>query len=317
MGPMRAPALLLALCLLACATARVPVERREVVREALRLERERRHYRQRQQDRIERIGLRLLEHVPVPLEVTFRYSPRPVVNAYTDGRRVVVCEGLLAYVDSEDELACVIAHELGHVLRQHLKRQRLLSLGVMLPLSVLDALLSAYAGVRVDLLSALGQQALLGYMRDQESEADFFGTLLAWQAGYDPDKLVDFFEKLAVRLGDTGLNVYNRTHPPTPQRRLMVRREAQALREGRLVPELAYSLFLGTPVRPGAFTERQLLDTCRVIGLKVELHGRAERRLALVRIARGRDKGFLIEGGRLKRLLMGRELGRALRELGG
>jgi predicted Zn-dependent protease len=110
------------------------------------------------------------------LPYRFHYVPeRYFINAFAvPGGHVYVGEGLLALMDSEDELAAVIGHEIEHIDHYHcaerVQQQQALR---KIPLGELVAL-------PVEIFEA-------GYSKDQELEADREGTRLSVQAGYSPN----------------------------------------------------------------------------------------------------------------------------------
>jgi predicted Zn-dependent protease len=161
-------------------------------------------------------------------DVTYRFFilDTPRVNAFAlPGGYVFVTRGLLALANSEDELAGVLAHEVGHIAGRHLAErysQRILaSVGaaaLAVTLGSTDA--SQALGIGADLLS-------VQYSRDQETEADRLGVRYLSKAGYDPLAMAHFlenmdrYEKLESQVsgnGDPGLSDFFSTHPQTSDR---------------------------------------------------------------------------------------------------
>lgn len=150
------------------------------------------------------------------------------VNAFAlPGGYLGVHLGLIASVDSADELAAVLAHELSHVTQRHIARalgqqarQTPWLIGALL-LGVLAAPKNADAG---NALIVGGQaaalQGQLNFSRDMEREADRIGLGVMTQAGFTPAGAVGMFDKLALaaRLNDSGAYPYLRTHPLTTER---------------------------------------------------------------------------------------------------
>ncbi|ODS91736.1 MAG: peptidase M48 [Comamonas sp. SCN 65-56] len=135
--------------------------------------------------------------------------------------------GLLAVVDTPDQLASVLAHELSHVTQRHIPRL-IAQDKRMTPLMIGALLLGAIvAGHSPDAGQALmvGGQALaaqnqLNFSRDMEREADRVGFSLMQPAGFAPQGFVAMFDKLqaANRLNDNGSWPWLRSHPLTTQR---------------------------------------------------------------------------------------------------
>jgi Zn-dependent protease with chaperone function len=128
------------------------------------------------------------------------------------GGVIAVTSGLLESVESENELAFVLGHELGHFYnRDHLRG---LGRGIALTL-LLTAVGAGGGGSAVQLASLAAQFAERDFGRDQESEADRFGlALLAAEYGHVSGAEA-FFERLPARSGsaEAALSGYFATHP--------------------------------------------------------------------------------------------------------
>ena len=135
--------------------------------------------------------------------------------------------GLIASVDSVDELAAVLAHEMSHVTQRHISRlmtqqtrQAPWMIAAML-LGILASSKNPQAGnAAVVGGQALAVQGQLNFSRDMEREADRVGFGLMSEAGYSSSGVSSMFEKLqlASRLNDNGLFPYLRSHPLTTER---------------------------------------------------------------------------------------------------
>ena len=131
---------------------------------------------------------------------TFTVLDSPEVNAFAlPGGFVYVTRGIMAYLDSEAELAGVIGHEIGHVTARHgaqrATRQQDAGLGV-LAATVLGAVLEgAGIGGATQMASQVSQGVAAGwlatYSREQELQADQLGAEYLARNRYDPQKMVD------------------------------------------------------------------------------------------------------------------------------
>ena len=135
--------------------------------------------------------------------------------------------GLIATVDSVDELAAVLAHELSHVTQRHISRlmtQQSRQAPWMIAAMVLGALAASKhpdAGTAAIVGGqALAAQGQLNFSRDMEREADRVGFGVMSDAGYASRGVSSMFEKLqqASRLNDNGSFPYLRSHPLTTER---------------------------------------------------------------------------------------------------
>jgi len=135
--------------------------------------------------------------------------------------------GLVGLVETRDELASVLAHELSHVTQRHISRsmarqsaQAPWLLGAMI-LGMIAASRDANTAQAVVVGGqATAAQSQLNYSRGMEREADRIGFNVSTQAGYAPQGFVSMFEKLQLssRLNDAGGFPYLRTHPLTTER---------------------------------------------------------------------------------------------------
>lgn len=131
---------------------------------------------------------------------TFTVLDSPEINAFAlPGGYVYVTRGIMAYLDSEAELAGVVGHEIGHVTARHgaqrATRQQTAGLGV-LAATVLGAVLEAGGvGGATDIASQASQTAAAGYVasysRDQELQADQLGAEYLARNRYNPQNMID------------------------------------------------------------------------------------------------------------------------------
>ena len=158
------------------------------------------------------------------------------VNAFaTPGGVIAINTGLVAFSDSEDETAAVVAHEIAHVNRRHIARRYALSHRTQW-FSALALIAGLIASTYNSDLGQLGLASAvsvpvekqLAHSRTFEREADYSGMRLLSRAGYDPRGMVAFFTKLQARDGGHGVPEFLRTHPLNIERlRNMQARSAQ------------------------------------------------------------------------------------------
>lgn len=176
-------------------------------------------------------------------------------NAFAlPGGYVYVSRGLLALARSEDELANVLAHEVGHVAARHAAQRETRALGVGL-LAILGTVAAGVLGgdAAASAVGQLGQLAGAGliasYSRDQERQADEVGQTMAKAAGFDPAGMSTFLGALdgevTLRLGQPRRPTFLDSHPATPERVTSAGTRAQALgSRGGLAPVAARSAFV-------------------------------------------------------------------------
>ncbi len=137
-------------------------------------------------------GLAAKSHRP-NLDWHFTVVDSPQVNAFAlPGGYIYITRGIMAYLNSEAELAGVVGHEIGHVTARHGVRQQstatAVGLGAILG-SILVPGLNSQAGS--SLLQALSQSLVAGYGREHELEADRLGAEYLARTGYNPQAMVE------------------------------------------------------------------------------------------------------------------------------
>ena len=156
----------------------------------------------------------------------------PAVNAFAlPGGFIGVNTGLLATAQTESELAAVLAHEVGHVSQRHVARmmseQKLTTPAVLgaLLLGILVARSGTSSSGDLSQAAIAGAQAAaiqkqLNFSRDAEREADRIGLQSLVNAGFEPQGMPDFLQRLqqASRLYENNMPGYLSTHPLTVER---------------------------------------------------------------------------------------------------
>lgn len=167
------------------------------------------------QQRIDRIGQKVVavcERRDIPYH--FKVLKTKDTNAVSlPGGYIYVNKGLIDMADTDDELAYVLGHEVGHVVVKHSVKRLQGALGY----GILRILLSRSREARkVGRAADIAfSQLMLGYSRKDELLADRLGARYAQDAGYDPNQAVTFLEKLreVERKRPARPPNYIRTHP--------------------------------------------------------------------------------------------------------
>ena len=155
-----------------------------------------------------------------------------LVNAFAlPGGYVVLTHGLIRAAESPEEVAGVLAHEIGHVAHDHVTEAIYRTTAV----SMLASLL--VGDVTFGVAGALTELALNGrHSREAERAADRYAVELLNASGIDGGGLARFFERIAERAGGEDHPVFRilSTHPPTGERAETVRASARA--DGSALP---------------------------------------------------------------------------------
>ncbi len=133
------------------------------------------------------------------LDYVFTLIDDPSANAYAiPGGYVFVNRGLLAYLQSEDQLAAVLGHELAHITARHASRQESTGEFTKAASSILGGLTQYYTGSGdlAALPQYLGAAWFSGYGRKMELEADRLGVKFLVRAGYDPAAMLSVIKVL-------------------------------------------------------------------------------------------------------------------------
>jgi len=146
------------------------------------------------------------------------------VNAFAaPGGFILITRGALGLMESEADLAGVLAHEMGHVDQKHvldeIRRSSVFK-------TAQDE--SDLSGPLLDQIAELGGSLLfMGLSREDELEADSLGVLYAAATGYRPDGILHFLENLkaAGEREAEGVQEWMATHPSTDERIEAVRRQ--------------------------------------------------------------------------------------------
>jgi predicted Zn-dependent protease len=173
---------------------------------------------------VQEVGQRLVRVADRPLPYEFRVINDSTPNAWAlPGGKIAINRGLLTELQSEAELAAVLAHEIVHAAARHSAQS--IERGVFLQGALIAAGLAlADSDYRdVGLLGAgIGSQLIdKKYSRDDESEADHYGIRYMVRAGYDPAaavQLQETFVRLAEGNDTDWLQGLFATHPPSRER---------------------------------------------------------------------------------------------------
>jgi membrane-associated protease RseP (regulator of RpoE activity) len=131
------------------------------------------------------------------------------VNAYASGEAVMLTAGMLRFVNNDEELAMVLAHEIAHNVMEHMSaRQSNYTAG-----SVLD-IVAAVAGVNTG--GAFGAVGAASYSKSFESEADYVGLYIMAMAGMPIDEAPVLWRRMAATQTTSG--GFLASHPTTSER---------------------------------------------------------------------------------------------------
>ncbi|WP_147820500.1 M48 family metallopeptidase [Salidesulfovibrio onnuriiensis] len=171
---------------------------------------------------------------PMPFPVKSAVIRHDAMNAFAiPGGYIYVFTGLISKVESECELAGVIAHELGHASQRHMaaRMEKASKIGLASMLGTvagifLGAATNGSSGAKAGMALAMGSQAaahtaMLSYSRDDERDADHVGLNALIKAGYNPRGMPQMFEIMQKNkwfMGQSDIPSYLSTHPGLDER---------------------------------------------------------------------------------------------------
>ena len=148
------------------------------------------------------------------------------VNAFSlPGGYVYAYTELMKAADDEEELAAAMAHEVAHVAARHSTERITQQYGYQF---IAGLLLGQNPNATAKLITDLAATGgFLKYSRDDEYEADRLGAKYLYAAGYDPQAMVDFLDKLkALETSEPSkFETWLMTHPPASDRVARVKSE--------------------------------------------------------------------------------------------
>ena len=165
------------------------------------------------QARVDAIGKRIVESCGLKdLPYTFKVLDVDEINAFAlPGGFIYINKGLINYLSSDDEVAGVIGHELGHVVKRHIVHQ----IEKAQDLSLLSFALFQDRGLMLQniVLSAI----MAGYSRKDEQEADYLGFAHTEKAGYNPYGMLIGLQRLGEKDSKANFDLFS-DHPATDVR---------------------------------------------------------------------------------------------------
>lgn len=184
-------------------------------------------------DYINDLGHRLAASSDKPKDhFAFFIAKDPEINAFAaPGGYIAVNSGLITITRNESELAGVIAHEIGHITQDHLQRafeasKKDAPLMALVLLGAIAAGAGSHSGDAPMAVLAGGQgliaQKSINFTRKDEIEADRAGIQTLAKAGFDPNAMADFFQRMqdvmSAGAGGQDVPALLQTHPVTTMR---------------------------------------------------------------------------------------------------
>jgi hypothetical protein len=144
------------------------------------------------------------------------------VNAYSDGRRVLVTRGMLTFARNDTEVAYVLAKELAHNALGHPTRQQMNA--------TIGGIIDNMTRVTPDTGMLSGTAGVKAMPQELDASADTLALYMLVRAGYSIDGAAAFWQRLADQYPATVLNGYTAIHPATAYRIAAMRKAASEIK---------------------------------------------------------------------------------------
>lgn len=159
------------------------------------------------------------------------------VNAFADGSNIMITTGMLKFVESDDELALIIGHEMAHNTMGHSASK----IANRMMGALLDATITVLTGVYSQVGAQVGSMA---YSQEFEAEADYVGCYYTEKSGYDCKAAAGLWRRMATA-HPNAINLQGSTHPSTAKRFLALEKAVEEIEmkkaQGRkLEPEMRH-----------------------------------------------------------------------------
>ena len=146
---------------------------------------------------INTIGQKILTENKLPKEVKFNLVESDTINAYADANNnIVIYTGLLNLVEKDEELAGIMSHEIGHIMKSHCYKQTFFNMALNF---VKSKITNQYATMSAEIASNLASTKI---SREHEYDADYTSADLLYKAGYNPLGLISALNKISSNYVD-------------------------------------------------------------------------------------------------------------------
>lgn len=197
------------------------------------------------QERVNRIGMSLVAVCDRPnLPYSFKVLNSKEVNALAaPGGFIYIFKGLVDMMPTDDELAGVMGHELGHVVKRHTVHQIEKNMGMSI-------LFGIVFGDRGAFLQNLALNAIMaGYSREDERQADQLGFIHSYKAGYNPYSMLIGLQKLSDM--DPNQDQHNDLFSDHPEGRARVAMIRETMKNYKIRPVVVETADGGAQVTDG------------------------------------------------------------------
>ncbi len=164
-------------------------------------------------------------NVPLTLACAFAIDVgnSPHINAYADGRRILLTRGLLDSLSSDEDVAVIIAREISHTILQHAKQLQ--------QTATLSAVIDSLLAFKPDLNTVSASNGIKVMPEKMDQEADRLALYMLARANYDPANFSRVLKRLAQTSSTTQPNTYQALHPWTEERQNLILSTLKEIRQ--------------------------------------------------------------------------------------
>ncbi len=185
------------------------------------------HPDQRAREYVAQVGQKLMR-TPMAVASGYQYNfhllrDEQTINAFAlPGGQVFITAALFSKLQTEDQLAGVLGHEIGHVIERH-GAERMASQGFIQGLLQSVMIGSGGSQSMAQIANTVASYKSMEYGRDQELESDDLGVKIMLDAGYNPEDLLGVMDILEASSGSNRVPEFQSTHPSPENRREKIR----------------------------------------------------------------------------------------------
>lgn len=166
----------------------------------------------------------------------FQLEEDAALNAYADGKKIVITTAMMDFAAKDEELANVVSHEYAHNIMRHVQsKQGNALLGTLAGMAI-DAAIGGGGSAAANLGGSIGGGS---YSVSFEQEADYVGLYIFARTGYDPNQAIQFWRKMSVA-NESAID-HGVTHPTNPERFIAMK---------KTIAEINYKHENGLPLIP-------------------------------------------------------------------
>lgn len=196
-------------------------------------------------DKIDKTGAQICQEMGLPEKGArcyyyFRLKQGDDLNAAADGENIVIYYGMMHFLQDDDEVAIVLAHELAHNMMGHIDATKTNIMAGAIVGALIDGL-AASQGINTGGLAGTGAQiGQLSYSVGFEEEADYVGLYIAERAGYDITKAPGLWRRMTLENPEALFR--ETTHPSNARRAATLQKTIHEIKSKRrnnqaLIPE--------------------------------------------------------------------------------